>query len=1014
MIERLRGWLLLGCLGLSLPGESPFGILYRKTHPAFRIHTQGAAFPSNLVAALVLDPDGNVWAGTVAGLARYDGRGWHPVPGPIPDWRLWVNNTAMGVLEDGTLWCGTRSEGLLLHKHGRWRQLGLADGLPSLSINALLESRERGSDGRRVLYVGTYGKGLARLRDGRWTVLDERQGLASGRIFCLAEDPGGRLWVGTRNGVFVGEGGRFVPFEAQAQFIDPDIRQMAWIQGRDGIPELWIGPLRGGVYQWREGRLQRHPIVEKGVSCLMPGRAGGVWVTFWGGGLARWDGERWQTWGSEDGLPSAHLRCLLEVEEDGRYVLWIGSDGRGVFRTSEGGWRQWQPRWAGEQEVRSFAQSPEGKVWIGGRNFGLMEFDGEAWTRHPVPSVPVTGDVRSLAWWRGQVWAGCDIELARLGPRGLEPGAPGTILSGRSIRCVVAEAQRLWVGTSSGLILWDGTKAETLRIPGPPLAGSIRCVVPGEGEAWVGTDAGLFHRRGEGPFELLPGFEPGEAILALVKAKESLWVGTSSGRILRLGGGELQDPGSPGQRRAVQALLATGDGRHLYAGTTRGVEWWDLARGRLLRRFTEEDGLPEQECLPGALFQDPLGRIWAGTGRGAGVLDPAIQAGRPSPKALKLEGLASASGALAPGATLPRGESWLRVDFALRTYHREKDARYRTQLLPVEPAPGEWTPDGHRRLQSLPRGAYTLRVWARDYLGQVSGPLDVPFRVRGRLWEHPLFLGLGGVLLLAAGGLMARSRMKARERRLEAAVARATAELVTQKQHLEELARQQGEIMGILAHDIRNPLGGISLMAEMLEEEEEPAERISGLQRIRAAVGSVVSLLNQFLTMQSIETGSIDLNLEPVPLLGLGAKVAETFGPQAARKGQGIRVDGEDLWAVADAKVLTEVLANLVSNALKYSPPGTEVSLRVSRAGPGSARISVADQGPGLTAQDKARLFQRFSRLSAQPTGGEQSVGLGLSIAKRWMEAMGGAIGAEGEPGRGSTFWVELKEAARG
>jgi two-component system sensor histidine kinase/response regulator len=77
----------------------------------------------------------------------------------------------------------------------------------------------------------------------------------------------------------------------------------------------------------------------------------------------------------------------------------------------------------------------------------------------------------------------------------------------------------------------------------------------------------------------------------------------------------------------------------------------------------------------------------------------------------------------------------------------------------------------------------------------------------------------------------------------------------------------------------------------------------------------------------------------------------------------------------------------------------------------GTVRLEVVDQGPGLTEADRQRLFQRFAKLSARPTGGEPSIGLGLSIAKGMVEAMGGAIGAEGEPGKGSTFWVELARA---
>jgi signal transduction histidine kinase len=101
------------------------------------------------------------------------------------------------------------------------------------------------------------------------------------------------------------------------------------------------------------------------------------------------------------------------------------------------------------------------------------------------------------------------------------------------------------------------------------------------------------------------------------------------------------------------------------------------------------------------------------------------------------------------------------------------------------------------------------------------------------------------------------------------------------------------------------------------------------------------------------------------------------------------------------------VLDNLISNAIKYSPPGREVFVRVSRS-TASARIEVQDQGPGLTAEDQRKLFGKFARLSARPTGNESSTGLGLAITKRLVDAMGGRIWCESSPGQGATFFVEL------
>jgi signal transduction histidine kinase len=113
---------------------------------------------------------------------------------------------------------------------------------------------------------------------------------------------------------------------------------------------------------------------------------------------------------------------------------------------------------------------------------------------------------------------------------------------------------------------------------------------------------------------------------------------------------------------------------------------------------------------------------------------------------------------------------------------------------------------------------------------------------------------------------------------------------------------------------------------------------------------------------------------------------------------------------LADATVLTQVIENLVSNAVKYSPTGKNIYARLRRS-PEGTRIEMQDEGPGLSAEDQKKLFGKFARLSAKPTGGEHSTGLGLSIVKKMVEAMNGKVWCESELGSGATFIVEFPSA---
>ena len=105
--------------------------------------------------------------------------------------------------------------------------------------------------------------------------------------------------------------------------------------------------------------------------------------------------------------------------------------------------------------------------------------------------------------------------------------------------------------------------------------------------------------------------------------------------------------------------------------------------------------------------------------------------------------------------------------------------------------------------------------------------------------------------------------------------------------------------------------------------------------------------------------------------------------------------------------VTVQVLDNLVSNAVKYSPPGRNIFVRLNQAAE-AIRCQVQDEGPGLSAEDQKKLFGKFARLSAKPTAGEPATGLGLSIVKKMVEAMNGRVWCESEPGQGATFVVEF------
>jgi two-component system sensor histidine kinase/response regulator len=235
-------------------------------------------------------------------------------------------------------------------------------------------------------------------------------------------------------------------------------------------------------------------------------------------------------------------------------------------------------------------------------------------------------------------------------------------------------------------------------------------------------------------------------------------------------------------------------------------------------------------------------------------------------------------------------------------------------------------------------------------------------------------------------------------------------ELKHARQRLREMNEEKNEFMGIAAHDLRSPLNAVKGYSEMvLEDPALGPENAELVKRIQEAAARMAEMVQNLLDANRIERGEMQLHLAPTDLGQVLHSVIETQRPRATAKHQAIHLATEAAPMVVqlDPSVTVQVLENLVSNAVKYSPPGTEIFVRLKKQAQG-VQVEVQDQGPGLSAEDQKKLFGKFARLSAKPTGGEHSTGLGLSIVKKMVEAMNGNVWCESERGRGATFIVKF------
>jgi signal transduction histidine kinase len=269
------------------------------------------------------------------------------------------------------------------------------------------------------------------------------------------------------------------------------------------------------------------------------------------------------------------------------------------------------------------------------------------------------------------------------------------------------------------------------------------------------------------------------------------------------------------------------------------------------------------------------------------------------------------------------------------------------------------------------------------------------------------------------------AQLEQANRELERRVAERTQELTFANRRLEaqwERARRtnalQSEILETVAHDLKNPLSVILGRAEMLDElvtsGKGGADKMEAqVVQIKGSARRLTEMVNQLMTDASTGVLDISVRWEDLNLANLVREVAESNRTLAARKGQNMAIRiPERLMMRGDPDRLREALDNIIGNAVKYSLLGGEIAVSATEEA-GEPVIRVSDSGPGFAPEDKERMFGRFQRLSAKPTGGESSTGLGLSITKRIIELHAGDISVEQNgAGSGSTFVVRLKSAA--
>ncbi|ACF14342.1 histidine kinase [Chloroherpeton thalassium ATCC 35110] len=1015
-----------------------------------RTWSEADGLPQNSINAIAADPNGWLWIGTQDGAAYYNGLAWQSIRMPNHTTSNIIGPKCLLATPDSVIWFGTEGGGLhalrpvvgLTPEDWQWQSYNTATGLCSDFLNCLYY----GKNGE--IYIGT-DKGVSVLHNGMISDFPNKKNAIREPVFSIYQTKSGEIYFGTAKGIFVFQHEKLQRLDFPN---DLSVRILSITEGADG--QIFFCSEGEGIFVYAQksvSHLAESDGLASNVVCSSFRSENGTLFFGTNNGISLFHNNRFETLTEQDGLTNKVVLSIYAAPNGKTYFgtevgLSIYEQGSFLSLTQSEGLQ--------DKVVWSIFQDSAEHLYFG-TSAGISFFDGNRLRaigeNTPLGKLTVRTIFESQD---GTIFFGTNEGVYALSHGNLHTFLPKSALSENTIFAILEHKNELFFGTrDNGVFIYDGKQLQRLCTENGLSSNYIYTLYKSpNGKIYIGTrGGGLAIYDGKTLFSLKKedGLPNNDVRAIIQDSKGRFCFGTNSGLSIYDGKTftNLSDTSRPALPNNVIYQVQEDQFGRLYALTNKGICRITEMRtpntfGELpfkIAQFGKSDGLPSLEGNAGASFKDSRGRLWFGTIAGLAMFDPSQETPDTLQKPVLINKISIRK---LPASELSKfltnknlqGELQLsydqndiHFDYACLSYKRESETRFQTQLIGYDDAPSDWKKSVRKEYTNLPAGSYIFTVRGMDYAGNISKPASVSFAILPAPWQTWWAYLL---YVLASGGLifgLIRWRiatLEEQKRALEKIVAERTAEVVRQKTALEtsneelrKLSNLKTEFLSIAAHDLKNPLQSILGFAQLVKENAKNAEMVAQMgDAIYQSSKRMFLLIKDLLETSKIESGKLELNQSPVDLASLASIVADSLQFQAYQKEQTIQVQMEKSCDVlADGDRISEVLENLISNAVKYSPNKTTITIVVrktrSENGDGQelVQLAVKDEGLGLSAEDKQKIFGRFQKLSARPTGGESSTGLGLSIVKTLVEAHGGRVWAESDgKNKGTTFFVEL------
>ena len=1012
---------------------------------------QGLKYTS--INSIIEDKIGNLWLGTSGGgVAKYDGQNF-----TIFTQNEGLSSNNLSCLfqdEKGDIWLGTWGGGITKYDGQNFTHFTTKEGLSNDYVFSIM------GDKSGNLWIGTLEGGVSKYDGKSFTNYTTKEGIGGNSILSIIEDKSGNLWMGTDgDGVSKYDGKSFTNYTTKEGLSNNTITCIT----EDKKGNLWFGSQGGGISKF-DGQNFTHFTKKEGlrndfVLSIMEDKSGDIWFSNWGSGVTKFDGKHFTHFTVLEGLRDNQVMSMLE-DKNGN--IWFGTADDGISKYNSQGIKHFTKKDGLANNVNSIIEDKSENIWIGTSGGGILEYDGQNLTTgkagftHLIEKDPGYSNLVTsmLVDKTGNLWFGSwGGGIIKYDGQKFTHFTEG--LNINRVMCMMEDKSgNLWIGTDfGGVSKFDGKTFTNYTTKEGLSHNIVSCMAEDKNDnLWFGTKGGgvtKFDGQHFTHFTKKEGLS--SDILSITAARNgNLWFGTLNDGVVKYDGKNFtfftEKEGL--SNNTVQRIIEDKSG-NLWFGTNGGLSRLSKAKlseiiekislgatinegDAIFTNYTYEDGLITAGINAGkSIFEDKNGNIWVGAGDRLTVFKPEELKADAAPPNLQLTNVALFNENIAwadlaqkkdtsitlgngvkvmrfqlqgiskwynvpQGLSLNYNNNYLTFSYVGITTQSPQKVKYQHQLEGLEDNWSVLTTQTEATYGNLSPGTYTFKVKAMNKGGVWSNELlHYTFTIRPPWWRT--WWAYLCYIAIVGGSVFALYRFQLRQRLQQAEALR-----------LKELATVKTKLYTNITHEFRTPLTVILGMAHQVLDKPKEHFR-EGLKMIIRNGQNLLSLVNQMLDLSKLESGKLTLHYHHTDIVSFLEYIIESFHSLAENKGVQLHFIPEEEQFIMDFDEvrLQQIVSNLVSNAIKFTPKRGHIYGSTSTKND-TFFLKIRDTGIGIAEADIPYIFDRFYQSDDSHTRHGEGTGIGLALTQELVKLMEGTIAVKSYKGKGAEFEVAL------